>query len=319
MPLIINGFIRIILIDIKDSDLPKDMFKLSGIMFATPFHYGIGTNLVKNFYQLIRDKIGDRYEISLIVELTYYSLQIWSDAIDLARQESSEEWPSNEVVHLTLRQVETELPSSKITIANGNYIERFLSVLEIDDSGDFLLVFPNKESDESLKNPNPHLSKSEIEACSFGIKPIDYEFNEAVIPFSIFYTITLLLIFGFMFLMIKRRDSKITTLMSLFPSIIFMFGCIMCVLSGFFFLFSPLNTIMCHFRFIFLSIGLSFIMSDQLSKIINKVVVLKKQANSNEDPKNKVFYLILISFVLLQIIMTFVYLFYAPSKYSKNY
>lgn len=311
MPQIVNGFIRITFIGYKESEMPNDFSIISGIMFSTPFHYNIGTDAIKDFYEIIYNGIGDEYEITEMNEMSYYSIIIWDETIKKAMLESETPWPSVNYQKLAIQELYVMLPSGEISISKSNSIIRKIPILEIQETGDAYMIYPKADSSEINSSPNPFLSSGEVERCTFGKTTSEYEFTPAIITFDALSSISIILIILMILRIIMTRKSSIIEAMSFTPTILFLIGCLLGSVSSFFFVIPPKSEIQCHLRLILMGYGWVFIISYQLSRAL---YIAKNKKGTNDKYNFKLYLLFFVPLFILETIIIIVYLILSPSK-----
>lgn len=174
----------LVLMRYSRADFGGDYLKsLAGALRPASFSQDLEVPLSKSFISDMREGIG--YDTIITEEMEYVdsAISIWQASMEKSATDSKENNPPIEYVRLNLIAREISAPSGTVSLDNSLYLRRSIYVMEINDNGEFIQVYPQTGS-TTIYDPEPFAKTGTPEECNFGLEVKYFEYSSSMIGLS---------------------------------------------------------------------------------------------------------------------------------------
>lgn len=174
----------LILMRYTQSDYEDGYLKnLSGSLRPASFAQDLESPLSRSFISDMRDGMGYDCIITEEMEFVDTAISIWEESMEISATDSEKDNPPIEYVRLNLISREISAPSGAVSLDNSLYSRRSIYVLEINDNGEFIQVYPQIGS-TILFDPEPFPRTGTPPECNFGLETRYFKYNSSMVGLS---------------------------------------------------------------------------------------------------------------------------------------
>lgn len=246
---------------------------LNGEFVVTSYSVKRASTISHSFSYIMNSNFPNLNEISELNENIYSSIYQWIQAVEYSTEYTKEEWPGQDYVELSLKNINCEGPSGNIKIQSNNRASKNVFIYRI--SGNKLeQVYPALVINDLVISNNTY-DNNVVYTKNKVIYGVDLFYVLVAVVFSIVNIIlcicTLSLIYHFRHSKVIKNESLLFLAYSIVSLMIL-------AVTGDMFVVPPSNKVVCAIRVWFLSLSVDLIFSIMFTKAwrINKLFNNKK-------------------------------------------